>query len=86
MSKLVCFKHPRYVGHESPVLSCKACCSIFIAEIKLQNSLKAADTQNAAAATGTFDAKKWLDEKAQEARQAVKKKSSVVHSVNPDLI
>lgn len=69
MNKLVCFKHPEYVGNESPVLSCKACCSIFIAEIKNQNNAHVEASK--AKATARFDTKKWLEEKAKEARQAI---------------
>ena len=38
MHNLVCFKHPQYRGVDSPVLSCKTCCSIFIAAVKEQNA------------------------------------------------
>lgn len=79
MNKLVCFKHPHYVGNESPALSCKACCSIFITQIKAQNNAKVEEVT--AAAKPTFDAKQWLEEKIQEARQAaVKKQNTAVRS------
>ncbi len=31
---LVCISHPRYRGVETPLLSCKTCCSIHVASIK----------------------------------------------------
>ncbi|MCX6104838.1 MAG: hypothetical protein NTY08_03295 [Proteobacteria bacterium] len=31
---LVCIRHPEYDGAASPVLSCKVCCSIFLAEVR----------------------------------------------------
>lgn len=88
MSKLVCFKHPHYVGNDSPTLSCKACCSIFIMEIKRQNAAAQTDavpSAPVATANSSFDTKKWLEERAKEARQALNKKPSV-HTVNSDLV
>ncbi len=37
MSKLICLSHPKYDGHDAPVLSCKTCCGIFIGQIKIDN-------------------------------------------------
>jgi hypothetical protein len=37
MSKLICLHHPKYTGKDSPVLSCKTCCGIFIGQIKEEN-------------------------------------------------
>ena len=34
MENLRCIKHRDYRGEKAPVLSCKACCSIYIAAIK----------------------------------------------------
>ena len=31
---LVCIRHPEYDGVASPVLSCKVCCSILLAEVR----------------------------------------------------
>lgn len=31
---LVCFNHPTYKGKVPPILSCRACCQIFLGEIK----------------------------------------------------
>lgn len=62
MRDLICIKHPDYDGQASPVLSCKSCCKIYIAEIKkLQftskfNSsgwLKQLESQKRRAQTGT---------------------------------
>lgn len=36
MAKVFCFRHPQYDGSESPVLSCKTCCGIFVAAVKEQ--------------------------------------------------
>lgn len=38
MSNLICMSHPKYNGKDSPVLSCKTCCSIFIQLIKIENT------------------------------------------------
>jgi hypothetical protein len=57
--KLVCIKHPTYDGESSPILSCKACCSIFIASIKARG----ANPQK------PFDTYEWLAEKARVAKQ-----------------
>ena len=45
MSKLICLQHPKYAGKESPVLSCKTCCGIFVSQIREDNL--AADTEEA---------------------------------------
>lgn len=63
MQNVVCFKHPTYDGSSSPQLSCKACCGIFLTEIRRQN----------AAASATLDPMHWLEEKARQAREAVAK-------------
>lgn len=34
MSNVVCFKHPVYRGETAPDLSCKMCCSMFVARIR----------------------------------------------------
>ncbi len=31
---LLCFSHPTYRGKVPPILSCRACCQIFLSEIK----------------------------------------------------
>jgi hypothetical protein len=33
-SNLKCIKHPSYSGDSSPDLSCKICCSLFVAKIR----------------------------------------------------
>jgi hypothetical protein len=55
MGRLVCILHPKYEGKESPVLSCKTCCGIFVAQIRAKQS-------------ANFDAARWMAEKAAEAR------------------
>jgi hypothetical protein len=54
MSNLVCIKHPKYEGKGTPVLSCKTCCGLYIAEIKRLNPPKE-------------NINDWLDRKAREA-------------------
>lgn len=34
MSNIVCFKHSQYRGDTAPDLSCKMCCSMFVARIR----------------------------------------------------
>ena len=34
MSNIVCLKHRKYTGEGSPDLSCKACCSMYVARIR----------------------------------------------------
>jgi hypothetical protein len=59
--KVICFRHPDYVGTSSPVLSCKTCCALFLAELKRQHAAKG---------SAQADASQWLDDKAREAREA----------------
>jgi len=54
MGQVVCIRHPKYEGKESPVLSCKTCCSIFIAAIKAKQPQQ--------------DINEWLEQKVREAR------------------
>lgn len=37
---LVCIKHPHYMGDENPDLSCKVCCSKFVARIRAEQAAK----------------------------------------------
>jgi hypothetical protein len=30
---IICFKHPNYVASDVPDLSCRTCCSMYVAEI-----------------------------------------------------
>jgi hypothetical protein len=32
--RLICFNHPQYNGKDSPVLTCKTCCGIFVTSMK----------------------------------------------------
>jgi hypothetical protein len=59
--KVICFRHPDYVGSAAPVLSCKTCCSLFLAELKRQHAEKGAAPVNPS---------QWLDEKARQGREA----------------
>ncbi len=66
MQNLVCFKHSEYRGDTAPSLSCKACCGIFISQIKEQNM----------AATGTITSpREWIEKKAKEAEAASRAKA-----------
>ncbi len=40
MAKVICFKHSYYNGKESPDLSCKVCCSLFINTIREKKKAK----------------------------------------------
>lgn len=53
---VVCIKHPKYDGKESPVLSCKTCCSTFVAAIKARSG------------TDKVDPYQWLADKAKAAQ------------------
>ena len=35
---LTCIRHPRYAGVAAPILSCKACCVIFLASLRVHHS------------------------------------------------
>lgn len=37
---LVCIKHPQYTGDTNPDLSCKVCCSKFVARIRAEQAAK----------------------------------------------
>ena len=58
---LICFRHPDYDGTSSPVLACKTCCSLFLAELKRRN-----------ASGNPMDTTKWLEEKTKMAEEAIK--------------
>ncbi len=30
IARVICFSHPKYDGRDSPILTCKVCCSIFV--------------------------------------------------------
>jgi hypothetical protein len=53
---IVCIRHPMYSGLESPVLSCKFCCSKFLAKRN----------------TTQVDPVEWVAKKMQEANEAIK--------------
>ena len=67
--KVICFKHPEYLGTSSPVLSCKTCCGIFVTEIKARN-----------ASGQTQDTYRWIAEKKREAEDAIRAKAG---GINP---
>lgn len=70
---LVCIRHPHYDGNTSPVLTCKTCCSLYIAVVKEKNGVSAAP-QKAVSET------EWLKEKKREAEMA---RSSRNGGLNP---
>jgi hypothetical protein len=39
-SNLICFTHPHYHGESSPDLTCKVCCSLFVAKIRDEQRLE----------------------------------------------
>jgi hypothetical protein len=45
MSNITCFKHSTYRGDTPPDLSCKACCSKFVARIRAEQSAKFEELQ-----------------------------------------
>lgn len=54
---LVCIRHPKYKGINTPDLMCKQCCSIYVASIKQEQKLYAPKP---------FDAGAWLSGKSKE--------------------
>ena len=82
MSKLICLQHPKYTGKDSPVLSCKTCCGIFIGQIKEENN----KGENATAPSKDMT-------KEQRRRNVVKRRAEASNAsgkgrigFNPDLI
>jgi len=59
---LICFTHSDYTGSENPVLSCKTCCQIFLAALKVHQAKKQ-EVQK--------DQREWMLGKVHEARKAV---------------
>jgi hypothetical protein len=45
MGTLICFSHPTYKGKGSPLLSCKTCCGLFLAELRLKNAQASESTE-----------------------------------------
>jgi hypothetical protein len=62
MGTLHCIRHPEYVGEGSPVLSCKTCCSTFIAAIKVKAAAQRPQQSEQ-------DINEWLEQKVREARE-----------------
>ncbi len=80
MANVVCIQHREYDGTTSPVLSCKTCCGIFIAQVKETNGKEA-----------SMDPAKWLESKTREAERAssasTKKQAQQTNfGFNPDTI
>lgn len=37
MSRVVCLKHPKYDGVESPELDCAVCCEVYLQKVRSRN-------------------------------------------------
>ena len=77
MKNVVCLKHRSYDGSATPDLSCKTCCTKYIAHIKSGLAKKNA-AQNAKMA---FNARGWLDEKT-----AIQESHQQKLAINPGFI
>lgn len=60
----ICIRHPKYDGIPPPVLSCKTCCSRFVAAIKERS------------ANDKIDPYKWLADKARAAESDIEKEAA----------
>ncbi len=63
MKNVFCLRHPKYDGKGNPDLRCKVCCSLFVDQIKTNQSKRA---ENVAA---------WLEGKSQREKKHATKKS-----------
>lgn|GEM_PF-1517420 len=70
MARVFCFKHPHYNGSEAPILSCKTCCGIFVAEVKQQAQKMTSPSPDLNLAD--INMSEWFDSK--------KKKSNAGHT------
>lgn len=52
---VICLKHSEYKGTTTPILSCKTCCGLFIAQVKAKTAV-------------TVDPNQWLQDKSREHR------------------
>lgn len=52
---LVCIKHPHYIGDSNPDLSCKICCSKFVARIRAEQAAKFETTWSSLSKTSVAD-------------------------------
>jgi len=64
---MICFTHSEYNGSENPILSCKACCQIFLAAVKVRQATKQ---------QSDLDQRQWMAEKVHQARTATAKVAS----------
>lgn len=71
---LICIRHPHYDGNSSPVLTCKTCCSLYIAAVKEKNGMSSPGQKPASESD-------WLKEKKREAEAAMAKRSHA--ALNP---
>jgi hypothetical protein len=46
-NNIVCLRHPKYDGQSSPDLTCKTCCSKFVARIRTEQQSQFEPTWNA---------------------------------------
>jgi len=42
-NRVICFRHPHYDGKDSPILTCKTCCGIFVTAMKAKMVQKDSD-------------------------------------------
>lgn len=52
-TRLICFRHPQYDGKDSPVLTCKTCCGIFVTAMKAK--LSQTEAEKSLKASGNLD-------------------------------
>lgn len=60
MSQIVCLRHPLYRGTTQPDLSCKTCCTRYIAKIR----------DGRPEVEREFDAYEWIENKTKDRRRA----------------
>jgi len=72
MARLVCLTHREYNGKAAPQLTCKNCCSIYIAEIRKRQS------------TASFDTKSWVESKKQKNVNSIRPSRGL--DINPEWI
>jgi len=94
MARIYCFKHPSYDGNDSPVLSCKTCCGIFVATLKAQREDQAKLDDNAAPAPAASVAEKpaankieqWFEQRRRANTASSKADGASKSGFRPELI
>jgi hypothetical protein len=59
INNIVCLRHPQYNGSDSPDLTCKICCSKFVARIRAEQKDQFEATWNQAGPSAAKDAKNF---------------------------